>query len=304
MSAGEILRPAVHHQRAEHGADRDDAADRKIDAAEDHHEGDADRGDADRRRLAQEVGEVVELEEGVRDQRRDGEHEQRARSRSRSGRRQRSPASRAWLAVAPASCAARRARPVGEDGADDDQALDEDLREGRDLEQVEQVVEDAEQQDRGEHADDADAAALERRAAEHHGDDRVELHAVAGIRIAGAEPPGDEEAGEPAPRPESMKASQPNPRTAMPARRAFSALVPSASRCQPKPSAVAGHRQPPRRSSDEEERDREAGDLAVGEPGDGGATWPMLRSVKVKITPCRMLSMPKVRISGWIFSRG
>ena len=45
-------------------------------------------------------------------------------------------------------------------------------------------------------AGDAAAAAGERGAAEHHGDDGVELEALAGVRVAGAQPARDEQAAQ------------------------------------------------------------------------------------------------------------
>ena len=88
-----------------------------------------------------EIGEVVELEERVRDAAR----RQASSSDEHDPDRvavERARGSAAAAAVPPRpSCRPRRpAGPVGEDRADDDQALDEDLREGRHLQQVEQVV--------------------------------------------------------------------------------------------------------------------------------------------------------------------
>ena len=83
---------------------------------------------------------------------------------------------------------------VDQNREDHDQALDQHLHERRDFEQVQQIAGDAEDQDRGDGAGDRAAPAGKRRAAEHHRDDRVQLVPDAGVRIAGAEATGEQDA--------------------------------------------------------------------------------------------------------------
>ena len=64
-ASGMLPTVAVHQHGATDSGQRDHRADREIDAAEDHHLGHADRGDADRRRLAQHVEDIGRLQEGV-----------------------------------------------------------------------------------------------------------------------------------------------------------------------------------------------------------------------------------------------
>ena len=73
--------------------------------------------------------------------------------------------------------------------------LDEHLNEGGNGHEVEDVRQDGEQEDAAERAPDAAASTAEGGAAEHHRDDGVELEAIAGERVAGADPPGQHETG-------------------------------------------------------------------------------------------------------------
>ena len=209
----QVLRVAGHHHRAEHGRERDDGADRQVDAAEDHHQGGADRGDADRRRLAQDVAEVDRLEEGVGE--RDGDQiEQRQHDRiaqresaslaagtsadERGGRSSSaSPARRAGAraGVSRRRALAERAR-VATIAATTISPLAKVCTNAETSSRFSTLVITPSSSTAARVPAIAAAAAGQRRAAEHHGDDGVELEALAGVRIAGAEPAGDDQAAQ------------------------------------------------------------------------------------------------------------
>ena len=158
------------------------------------------------------------------------------------------------------------------------------------LEQVQHVRDHAEQQHRRDGAGDAAAAAGERGAAEHHGDDGVELEALAGVRIAGAEPAGDEQATpKPAPMPDNMKASKRTRSMSTPARRALSASPPVASRCRPKRVRVSTTCASAANPTSTSPATGMPSTFSLASHAARPVHAPTLRSVYAKITPCSTL---------------
>ena len=130
-------------------------------------------------------------------------------------------------------------------------------------------------------------------------------YADAGVRIAGAEATGEQDAGDARAQAGEREGEQRDavgvdagaPRILLAAAERQQVMSRSACACRRKAAAEADRRQQERRDRYPDQGRHWPSQRKPGE------TRPTLRSVYTKITPCRTLSMPKVRISGWMRRR-